>query len=98
MQISGDVFDMEAEITFSYSVTNSTEYYNSSESRNLVEEPFEWTIEEIARLIQIIVRPILVIIGTIGNSLTIYIMRKTSLKDVSSCFYMSILALADTSK
>ena len=89
---------MEAEITFSYSATNSTEYYSSSERRTLVEESFEWTIEEIARLIQIIVRPILIIIGTIGNCLTLYIMRKTSLKNVSSCFYMSILALADTSK
>ena len=89
---------MEAEITFSYSVTNSTEYYNSSEKGTPVEESFQWTSEEIARIIQIIVRPILIIIGTIGNCLTLYIMRKTSLKNVSSCFYMSILALADTSK
>ena len=63
-----------------------------------VEEPFQWTSAEIARLIQIIVRPILIVMGTIGNCLSFYIMRRTSLKDVSSCFYMSVLALADTSK
>ena len=33
--------------------------------------------------------------GTIGNCLSFYIMRNTSLKDISSCFYMSVLALAD---
>ena len=60
-----------------------------------VDETFKWTNAEIARLIQIIVRPILILIGTIGNCLSFYIMRKTSLKDVSSCFYMSVLALAD---
>ena len=63
-----------------------------------VEDPFEWTDAEIARLIQIIVRPMLIIIGSIGNVLSFYIMRRSSLKDVSSCFYMSILALADTGK
>ena len=69
-----------------------------SQSFAIVEEKFKWTSEEIARLIHIIVRPILIVIGTIGNCLSFYIMRKTSLKDVSSCFYMSLLALADTSK
>ena len=63
-----------------------------------VEEPFQWTNAEIARLIQVIVRPILVAIGTVGNCLSFYIMRRTSLKHVSSCFYMSLLALADTGK
>ena len=64
----------------------------------IVEERFKWTSEEIARLIHIIVRPILIVAGTNGNCLSFYIMRRTSLKDVSSCFYMSLLALADTSK
>ena len=62
----------------------------------VVAPSFKWTSGEIARLIQIIVRPILIIIGTAGNGLTFYIMRRSSLKDVSSCFYMSLLALADT--
>ena len=33
-----------------------------------------------------------------GNLLTFYVMRSGSLKHVSSCFYMAILALADTGK
>ena len=88
-------------ITFNYSGTNVGEYTNSSNTTTepmLIEEPFKWTNAEIARLIQIIFRPILVIVGTIGNLLTIYIMRKTSLKHLSSCFYICLLALADTSK
>ena len=76
-------------------------YYNSSEVTDhstVVKETFEWTIEKIARIIQIIFRPILVVFGTVGNVLTFYIMRRTLLKNVSSCFYMSLLALADTRK
>ena len=36
------------------------------------------------------------ILGGFGNILTFIVMRRGSLKDVSTCFYMSILALADT--
>ena len=97
MQTSVNTSGMEVEKTFSFSTTDSTGYYNSS-NLTLSEGHFQWTIEEIARMIQIIIRPILVIIGTIGNGLALYIMRFTSLKDVSSCFYMCLLALANTSK
>ena len=97
IQISVNTSSMEVEITFSFSTTDFMGYYNSSEG-TLGEEPFKWTNKEIARMIQIIVRPILIIIGTIGNCMTVYIMRRTSLKDVSSCFYMCVLALADTGK
>ena len=71
---------------------------NTTTEPTSVEETFKWTNAEIARLIQIIFRPILVIVGTVGNCLTIYIMRRTSLRNLSSCFYMVILALADSSK
>ena len=85
-----------------YSSTNVTELSNISNNTttqaSIGDESFEWTDEEIARLIQIIIRPILIVLGTAGNGLTFYIMRGTSLKDVSSCFYMSILALADSGK
>ena len=84
---SGTIFG----IKFPYSSNTTTEPTS-------IEEPFKWTNAEIARLIQIILRPILIIVGTIGNGLTIYIMRKTSLKHLSSCFYMVILALVDLSK
>ena len=92
---------METEVTVNYSGTGFGEFFNSSNTTaepTSVEETFKWTKTEIDRLIHIIFRPILVIIGTIGNGLTIYIMRSTSLKHLSSCFYMVIWALADSSK
>ena len=39
---------------------------------------------------------IIIISGTMGNILTFIVMQRGSLKDVSTCFYMSILALVDT--
>ena len=50
---------------------------------------------EISRLVILL---IIIIFGSIGNILTFIVMRKGSLKDVSTCFYMSILAVADTGK
>ena len=93
--------EMALEVYFNYSSTDVTELSNTSNTTvqaSIGEESFEWTNEEIARFIQIIFRPLLIIVGTIGNGLTFYITRGTSLKDVSSCFYMSILALADSGK
>ena len=76
----------------------SLDFLNSTITSAVVQEELKWTNVEIARWIHMIFRPIYLVIGTIGNGLTFYIMRRTSLKDVSSCFYMSLLALADTSK
>ena len=91
---------MQTDINVNISFIHSFEFLNSTIniSSTLYEERFEWTREEIVRWIHIIVRPILIVIGSIGNCLSFYIMRRTSLKDVSSCFYMSLLAVADTSK
>ena len=88
-------------MTFNYTGAVFTEFSNSSNvttESTPVEATFKWTNAEIARLIQIVIRTILIIIGTLGNCLTIYIMRRTSLKHFSSCFYMFVLALADLSK
>ena len=51
---------------------------------------------EVARLLQVFIRPILIILGTYGNAVSFFIMRRGSLKEVSTCFYMAILAIADT--
>ena len=59
-------------------------------------ESTTWDNREIVRIIHVIVRPTLVVFGTIGNTLSFYIMRRSSLQRLSTCFYMSILALADT--
>ena len=92
---------METTVSFNYTGVGFEEFPNLSDTTtepSSIEETFRWTNVEIARLIQIIFRPILIIVGTIGNCLTIYIMRTSSLKDVSTCFYMVILAVSDTSK
>ena len=92
---------MDAEVTSIYSVTDSLEYLNSSEINTqsiFVKETDQWTDAEIARFIHITVRPILLVFGSAGNCFSFYIMRRTSLKNISSCFYMAVLALADTSK
>ena len=54
--------------------------------------------EEIVRMIQVIGRPPIIVLGTIGNLLTFLTMQRGSLKNTSTCFYMAILALADTGK
>ena len=48
---------------------------------------------EIARKIQIVVRPVLIVLGTVGNCLSFYVMRRGPLKKRSYCFYMAMLAL-----
>ena len=95
---------MGTEQNFNISSTELVNWANSTTTKlpgpvsDLEEENSKWTEEEIAELIQLIVRPIIIVFGTIGNMLSFYIMRSTSLKESSSCFYMSILALTDTRK
>ena len=80
----------------SHNVSNVSVFnVNVTETDDLT-EPTTWDNNEIARIIHVIVRPTLVVFGTIGNTLSFYIMKRTSLKRLSTCFYMSILALADT--
>ena len=93
---------MEAEPIVNQSSTDSTGFiniFNNVSTQHMVsKETIKWTSAEVARIIQIIYRPILIIAGTVGNGLTIFIMRKTSLKHLSTCFYMVVLAFADSSK
>ena len=84
---------MGSHVNLNYSSTVFTDHTESSSGG----ETFSSDVE-IAILIQIIVRPILIVFGIKGNGLSFYIMRSTSLKNVSSCFYTYILALADTCK
>ena len=80
---------MATEEPFNYTETSLGNFFNLSNTATeatSVNETFKWTSAEIARLIQIIFRPILITVGTVGNVLAIYIMRKTSLKHFSCCF------------
>ena len=63
---------------------------------NVPESDMDNNERAIARVIHVVVRPLLVLFGTTGNILSFLVMRRGSLKTVSTCFYKSILALADT--
>ena len=67
-------------------------------STDVPEDDTEDNEREIASVIHVAVRPLLIVFGTTGNILSFLVMRRGSLKTVSTCFYMSILALADTGK
>ena len=60
----------------------------------------DWYDEEwkMAKIVILSAFPIILVIGTMGNSLTFIIMQRGSLKHSSSCFYMAVLAMADTCK
>ena len=88
-------------LNFTDSSTESLNTFNYTQNQRELNEPFVTStiyLEEITRMIHVIVRPILIICGTIVNLLSFYVMRRGSLKEVSTCFYMSILALVDTGK
>ena len=40
--------------------------------------------QEIGRMMHVVLEPMLIVFGTIGNLLTFYVMRSGSLKDVST--------------
>ena len=54
--------------------------------------------EQLGRILNSVIRLVLIVFGTIGNGLSFYIMRQGSLKKMSTCFYLSIIAWADTGK
>ena len=53
---------------------------------------------ELARIVFVFTYPVIIIFGSIGNILTFIVMRRDSMMEVSTCFYMRILALVDTGK
>ena len=55
-------------------------------------------LREVVRMMQVVGRPPIIVLGTIGNLLTFITMQRGSLKRMSTCFYMAILGLADTGK
>ena len=89
-----------AGILYTIVAENST---TNSHISNITESEIQetWTPsaeEELERILNIVIRPVLIVFGTIGNGLSFYIMRQGSLKKMSTCFYLSVLAVVDTSK
>ena len=84
-----------------YFQSNVTELYENmsqvDQSTGMTDTDDDYAVE-ITRKIYVVIYPIIIVIGTIGNMMTFIVMQKGLLKRVSSCFYMAILALADTGK
>ena len=81
-----------ADILDSVVTENSTANVNIF---NTIESEIQETLtpsaeEELASILHIVIRPVLIVFGTIGNGLSFYIMRQVSLKKMSTCFYLSI--------
>ena len=53
---------------------------------------------EIAKIVVLSTFPVIFVMGTLGNLLTFIVMQRGSLKHSSTCFYMAMLAVADTCK
>ena len=84
--------------TYTPNIDDSTSVtYRDQNSTTNNTKKFEWIDEEAWMLIMVSF-PIIIVLGTIGNLLTFVVMRRGSLKRSSTCFYMAILALADTGK
>ena len=71
-----------AEVNLNSSVDAEDDWYDE-----------EW---EMAKIIILSTCPVIFGIGTIGNSLSFIMMQRGSLKHSSTCFYMAMLAVADT--
>ena len=71
-------------------VSNVTEYLNTTE-----EEEVKSFVAD-GRIIRVAVFPILIVLGTIGNLLTILVMWKGTMIKSPIGLYMSVLAVADT--
>ena len=73
--------------------TDLDDYINVTEASGVAYE-----YHDVSRMIIITTFPVIMLFGTIGNLLTFVVMQRGSLKHSSTCFYMAILALADTGK
>ena len=85
-----EMFDDTSDILKDHNTSTTEDPLNATET------PVSDENKEVARLIEVFIRPILFIFGTYGNAVSFYIMRRGSLKKLSTCFYMAMLAIADT--
>ena len=80
------------------------ELSTTGDAPNISSNGIEWNLsektemEQLIRIIFIITYFIIFTVGTIGNVLTFIVMQRGSLKHSSTCFYMAMLAVADSCK
>ena len=90
------LFIMEESLHSTTSFTNDTSNYTSLTITQETVTDDDSNIAEIIRLMHVYGRPVIIVFGTLGNVLAFIVMRRGSMRHVSTCFYMAILALADT--
>ena len=78
--------------------THNISIQNSTTEAVTTQSDDSWNYYEIERLMFVVIYGTLIPLGSFGNILTIIVMQRGSLKDVSTCLYMSVLAVADTGK
>ena len=50
---------------------------------------------QIGEMIHIVFGGVIIVVGTVGNLTSFIVLRKGDLKKLSTCFYMSMLAVVD---
>ena len=86
-----------------FAVSSRTEYLTTADNVNLnssADTEDDWYDKEweMAKIVILSTFPVILVIGTMGNVLTFIVMQRGSLKHSSTCFYMTMLAVADTCK
>ena len=98
MNYSGNISTIDVDNKTTDDIDASAFYSNQSFNNGTVVYPFNPPFLEVRRLLFVVSLPILIVFGTYGNAVSFYIVRRGSLKEVSTCFYMAMLAIADTRK
>ena len=98
LNFSGNISTIDVDNNTSDDLNASLLYSNESYSNETKVSRSSPQFSEVSRLLFATVLPILITFGTYGNAVSFYIMRRGSLKKVSTCFYMAILGIADTRK
>ena len=80
------------------SPTYDSENISIALNGTILNASYDYDDGEIGRMLTLILYPVIVIAGTVGNLVTFIVMRRGSLKHSSTCFYMAMLVLSDTSK
>ena len=93
--LSSNVTTAETAVIDLSTTGNATNISSNGIEWNLSEKTKE---EQVIRIIFIVTYFIIFTVGTIGNVLTFIVMQRGTLKHSSTCFYMAMLAVADTCK
>lgn len=79
--------------------SNETSYFNYDLADGIDKNHSEYLLDlaiDILQLIQLYYMPVLVILGCVGNTLSVLVFFGTKLKKLSSSYYLAALAFSDT--